>query len=322
MITRHSLYLALFSIIISAGAPALANTDSANDKTAAVDKVPQKTPAISAAIQAQYGRPAWHAIVKNIIAFGGPLAVMIIANRKLKKDSIARKIQLQEQQEVQGANNPMAQLMAMMQQQNAGGGMFPGAEVRQPATATPAKQINPEDMVESKPYEQDILTPGMRRFWMTMSWVSGALALVFGLGLGFNTYAAISGKSVPGAMHAGKNVLQGVVDCVDEIKKGNFSDPDIAAMEAYQRLLKNEDYQKVQNIYVPGEPAQGEAMEQLMAAAKARATHYCNNVHQNAHHHLQNNWFAKASRTAFGTDIISRFLMLFKDFSGDVKQGK
>ena len=117
-----------------------------------------------------FGTPRLAAMVKSIFWFGGPLAAMIYANRKLKKHDEATRIKLREQNLMQGGANPMAQLMAMMQ--GAGAGGFPTAEVRNPMAAhlqekeegDQAETGSQGASVKIPSYEKDILSTAMKRF--------------------------------------------------------------------------------------------------------------------------------------------------------------
>lgn len=76
------------------------------------------------------GRPTALKMVGSVIAFAGPIAVMMYANKLLKRDKEARQFKLREKQQQQF--NPMMMLqqqMQMLQQGEGGQGMmFPGME--------------------------------------------------------------------------------------------------------------------------------------------------------------------------------------------------
>lgn len=103
-------------------------------------QLPAWNEALKDRAQAVFGRPTMAAMLKNIAWFGGPLALMIYANNKIKKHHKARDIQLREQQGLAAQQQQMmAQLMMALQQGQGGpggmqmpGGPMDGPDMREP----------------------------------------------------------------------------------------------------------------------------------------------------------------------------------------------
>lgn len=89
-----------------------------------------------------FGRPTMAAMLKNIAWFGGPFALMIYANKKIKNHHKARDIKLREQQGLAAQQQQMmAQLMMALQQGQGGGEMggmpLPGGPMDYPDMREP-----------------------------------------------------------------------------------------------------------------------------------------------------------------------------------------
>jgi len=169
--------------------------------------------------------PSGVQLLFSVIYAFGPLAVLKYVSSKLAKDEAARKIKLQKEQGGVGPN-PLAALLMQLQRAQTGGGENPNEDVDEIKLADSAHPVD-EEVLQWNPH--DILTPGKRKFFTVLLWISKIASVLGVVQLADVLKDKVRGNTIPAAMH----------QLVNDMKKAPATESDEPYLDRLQEFVGN-----------------------------------------------------------------------------------